>query len=440
MPAVQAPSSSFSFATSGDIGSLTTSTSMANLNRLMSYNPDFFLGLGNYAYTPSVTGNIWCSEFKASFGNIEIIPGDHDTGGHNSTSFGETHSYERFINGCPLTIGVPIVCGPVEGDCYGKEYYFDYPASGPIARFIFASPKIYNITGVCTSSPACSSQTGQPCTDQYGCWQYNVNDIHYNWVGTVIDDAHAKGLRWVIVATHKLCISSGDATCSMGIGFFNMLIRKKVDLIIQAHDNAYERSKQLGLNISTCPNFTTDGNGFTLYNSNCVVDIGNGNYSRGVGTVVVIQGAWINDLYGVNGSATHPQNIAEAPYFAKLMGKNTPNGLGFVTYTVSASEIDVQTDFSGSSFSDKFSIVTGPNPAPVASWSPSSPRVGQVVTFSATAAGGVPPYSFSWDFGDGDVASGTVVSHIYVVGKLFNAVQPHLPLSRLLGILRFSGT
>ena len=421
IPPVDAPTpSSFTIAASGDMGSLTVATSTASLNRLVNANPNYFLGLGNFAYDPTVTGDIWCSQFKSSFTNIQILPGDHDTGGHNSPTFGETHSYERYVNSCSLTVGSTIVCGPIEGDCYGKEYYFDYPAANPIARLIFASPKTYNITGVCTQSPNCSSQTGQPCTDQYGCWQYNANDLHYNWVAGAIDDAHAKGLRWVIVATHKLCISSSDATCSMGIAFFNMLVQKKVDLIIQAHDNAYERSKQLGFNASTCPSLTTDGTGYTIFNSGCITDNSLGNYTRGGGTVVVVQGAWISDLYGVNQSASHPQNVAEAPYFARLMGKNTAgNGLGFTQYTVSANEIDSQTNFSGS-FSDRFSLVTGPNPTPVASWSPFSPSIGQIVTFTATASGGVTPYTFSWDFGDGDTALGTTVNHMYVTGKPFN--------------------
>src|SRR5205807_366420 len=215
-----------------------------------------------------------------------------------------------------------------------------------------------------------------------------------------------------------------DATCSMGLSFFNMLVRKKVDLIIQAHDNAYERSKQIALNPYSCPSFPTNGEGFPvfnysgepLYNSGCVVDQGLGNYTRGAGTVVVAQGAWVNDLYSVNQSATHPADVAEAPYFARLMGKNTPGaGLGFVKYTVSASSIDVQTYFTqivaGNAFSDKFSIGTGLYP--VASWSPLGPAVGQQVTFTATATGGVGPYSFMWDFGDGDKAAGTQVSHPY---------------------------
>jgi PKD domain len=412
---------SFSFGASGDMSSLTVSTGVSNLARLQSVNPNFFIGLGGYSYDPTVTGDTWCGQFKAGFNGIQIIPGDRDTGGHNSTSFGETHSYERYVNGCPLTIGTTLVCGPVQGNCYGKEYYFDYPTGNPIARFILAAPKIYNITGVCTSSPACSSQTLQPCTDTYGCWQYNANDIHFNWVAGAIDDAHVKGIRWVIVATHKLCISASDATCSMGIAFFNMLVQKKVDLIIQAHDNAYERSKQLGFNTSTCPGITTDGNGYAVYNSGCIVDSGLGNYTRGSGTVVVVQGAWINDLYTVdNTNINKGANAAEAPYFVKLMGSNTTgNGLGFTRYTVSANEIDFQTYFSGS-FADRFSIVTGPNPAPLESWSPLSPQTGQIVSFTATASGGVAPYAFTWDFGDGDKATGTTASHIYVIAKPFN--------------------
>jgi len=419
VPPANAVSAGFSFSASGDIGSLTVSTSVNNLNRLQTVNPNFFLGLGGFSYDPSVTGGVWCGQFKSKFNNIQILPGDRDTGGHSST-FGETHSYERYVNGCSLDVGVPIVCGPVEGDCYGKEYYFDYPAVNPIARFIFAAPKIYNITGVCTLSPNCSSQTGQPCTDQYGCWQYNANDLHYNWIANAIDNARSKGIGWVIVATHKLCISSSDATCSMGIAFFNMLVQKKVDLIIQAHDNAYERSKQLALNPTTCPKMTTDGSGYAVYNSGCVVDAGTGNYTRGAGSVVVVQGAWIDDLYGVGNGASNTQNVAEAPYFAKLMGHNTAgNGLGFTKYTISAGSIDVQTYFSGT-FSDKFSLTTGLTPVPSATWSPLVPQIGQIVTFTGTATGGVGPYSFTWDFGDGSGATGSTVSHSYSSANYFN--------------------
>src|SRR5438093_810110 len=286
IPLAHSASASFSFAASGDMGSLTASTGVNNLNRLQGVNPGFFLGLGDFSYDPSVTGDIWCSQFKSKFNGIQILHGDHDTGGHNSASFGEANNYQKYITGCSLTLGIPIVCGPVADNCYGKEYYFDYPGGAPMARFIFASPKIYNITGICTSSPNCSSQTGQPCTDQYGCWTYSSGDIHYSWVASAIEDARAKGIRWVVVGTHKLCISASDATCSIGLAFFNMLVQKKVDLVIQSHDNAYERSKQIAINPTLgCSSIKTDGNGYTLYNSGCVVDSGSrGYYTPGAGT------------------------------------------------------------------------------------------------------------------------------------------------------------
>src|SRR5207249_5202101 len=113
-----------------------------------------------------------------------------------------------------------------------------------------------------------------------------------------------------------------------------------------------------------------------------------------------VRGAMMEELYGVVNGASNTQNVADAPYFAKLMGHNTAgNGLGFTKYTISAGSIDVQTYFSGT-FSDKFSLTTGLTPVPSATWSPLVPQIGQIVTFTGTATGGVGRYSFTWDFGD----------------------------------------
>src|SRR5436309_11617650 len=145
-PSVHATTSpTFTFATSRVIVSLTSATGSNVLASLGTSSAGFFLGLGDLSYDSSVAGDTWCSQFKAKYSNIQILSGDHDTGGHNSISFGETSSYERYVNNCSFTLGVPITCGPVAGNCYGKEYYFDYPATNPLTRFIFASPKIYNI-------------------------------------------------------------------------------------------------------------------------------------------------------------------------------------------------------------------------------------------------------------------------------------------------------
>ncbi|TMI51026.1 PKD domain-containing protein, partial [Candidatus Bathyarchaeota archaeon] len=95
------------------------------------------------------------------------------------------------------------------------------------------------------------------------------------------------------------------------------------------------------------------------------------------------------------------------------------SGLGFTKYTVSSNRIDVQTNFSGT-YSDSFSLWGGLAPVPSVSWSPLSPQIGQTVTFTASASGGVAPYSFTWDFGDGATATGTAASHAYASANYYN--------------------
>src|SRR5207245_5522786 len=112
------------------------------------------------------------------------------------------------------------------------------------------------------------------------------------------------------------------------------------------------------------------------------------------GTGVVSEGAVGAGFSTVNETAKHPQNVAEAPYFVKLMGSNTAgSGHGFLKYAVSADRIDVQTDFAGT-YQDSFSIAS-PTTSLSASftYSPAAPTVGAQVTFTATASGGTSPYS-----------------------------------------------
>src|SRR5256886_826458 len=53
------------------------------------------------------------------------------------------------------------------------------------------------------------------------------------------------------------------------------------------------------------------------------------------------------------------------------------------------------------------------------SFSPSSPTVGQSVSFSSSVSGGTTPYTYAWDFGDGSTSAAVNPSHTYSTAGSF---------------------
>lgn len=438
-----ATSAGFAFAAAGDLNTPLKGAGFDSLRSLNSTNPDFFLALGDLSYNHTYTGTQWCRDFKSQFKNTEIIPGYHDTGDDaNLTDISATRSYERFVGsatpppptGCPYTINGVSSLPPCEsfGCNYGREYYFDYPPSAPLARFVMLSPYTYNITGKCDA--ICMNDPARTCNSHYDCWNYKQNDLsdkdfnnwnHWNWTKNVIDVA-VDNNEWVIVGVHKLCISAASENCEIGTDLFNLLISEKVDLLLSGDDHAYERSKQLSINNTSATGQLVCQSGIILnrdtwatFNPDCIVDDGSSGYYRpGAGTVLVTAGTFGSPrLYNVaDPSANSGYNYAEAGYFASLMGGNTPgSGNGFVTYTVSGPKngngrIDVETHFSGT-FQDQFSI-TAP-PVSIITWNPINPQAGDQIVFSVSTEGGVAPYTYTWTFGDGTTGEGASPAHIY---------------------------
>jgi hypothetical protein len=56
----------------------------------------------------------------------------------------------------------------------------------------------------------------------------------------------------VIVVHHLNYVSAGLKRDEIGSAFFDLLVGKRVDLVLQGHDHTYQRSKQLALS-ATCP-------------------------------------------------------------------------------------------------------------------------------------------------------------------------------------------
>jgi hypothetical protein len=305
-------SSDFTFAAAGDHAQdINTNTT---LRRLGSSGLSFYLALGDLSYTSIGEEKLWCNIVKSYMGSnfpFELVSGFHDDGLEAPPN--DSGLIDNFVNCLPDRIGVTGV--------YGKEYYFDYPSVSPLARIMMISPALNFTNG--------------------GYYSYAQGSQHYQWLSDRIDGARASGIPWVIVAMHKPCISSGlYPTCVAGRDLMNLLIQKKVDLVLQAHDHNYQRSKQL-----SCASVEQ-------FVSSCVTNDGSsGTYTKGVGTTFVIAGTFGQEFYAIN--YTNP-NIE---YFAKVAGNNTLGlGHGFVKYTVTPDEIQAKTDLSGS-FSDTFRIV-----------------------------------------------------------------------------------
>ncbi|TME10012.1 MAG: hypothetical protein E6I80_07120, partial [Chloroflexi bacterium] len=322
-------STSFSFTAGGDIGG-NSNTSTA-LDLIAQSGSQFHLAIGDLSYSEIAPESNWCSYVKSRVSStfpFELLSGNHEDGGEAQDGL-----IDNFTQCLPNRLGGV--------GTYGKEYYFDYPASSPIARFVMISPNLTFTNG--------------------GSYSYAAGTTHYNWVANTIDSARAAGIKWVIVGMHKVCISMGIAPCDIGNDLLNLLVSKKVDLILQAHDHDYQRSKQLALNGPTCTAIQVG-----TYNSNCVVNDGStGSYTQGSGPVVVI--------VGTAGEGLHTLNLCDGDtgYFAKWMGNNVNPTNGLTKFTVSSDQLTVSANFTGSTapnnFTDSFTITSStatPTPTP----------------------------------------------------------------------------
>ncbi len=305
-----ATGTAFVFTAAGDYGSSNDTT--ATLDLIARSGPSFNLALGDLSYSKTLSEAAWCDYIRSRVGvtfPFQLISGNHED------DYGGDGHINLFAACLPDRIGIT-------GD-YAKQYYFDYQG---LARFIMISPDL-TING-----------------DHY---YYGDTNAHYNWVANAIDGARDSGIPWVIVGMHKSCLSMGPYYCNIYSDLLNLLVDKKVDLILHAHDHSYQRSKQLSTNPS-CPAITIDS-----FNSHCVVDDGEDNiYLKGVGTVSVIVGTAGSDLYDIKVADS------EAGYFTRWMGANINPRKGFMRFTVSSREISAE--FVGSTttsdFADNFVI------------------------------------------------------------------------------------
>ena len=381
------PPTAFSFAGGGDMGY--SPEAAAVLQGIAGAGVDFSLHFGDMAYDQIYPETAWCDFIKDPRNGVgpdfpyEIVAGGHDLG----SGPGPAAQYRTLIDN--YTACLPDHMHST--GTYGKEYFFDHPAAAPLLRVIMISPSIT-----------------MPDGTKY---DYSAGSPRYQWVSDAIDGARAAGIRWIAVGMARDCISAGEKSCEVGTDLFNLLVNKRVDLILEGHEHGYERSRQLATG-PACPAIPVD-----RVDPACFGDSGAGSdYTKGAGPIVVVAGT-----LGIPLRPMNPQDT-EAGDFVAIMGGNINPAHGFMKYTVTADRIQAQfVRTSKGAFADQFSIVD-PNPGsaqPPATYTPpptpttGAPASGLAPQAAAPAGywmlgddGAVYPFGQAGDLGNDALAPG----------------------------------
>jgi hypothetical protein len=315
------PAPTLVFGAAGDHGSNSNATAV--LRSIGARRPDFFLSLGDLSYG-TLSPTAWCRYVKE---NLNAGAGRAPTDPYGQTypfalieGNHERDTFDQYVTpSClPDRLGAVV---PSVGS-YGRRHHVDVPMRAPLVRIIVADPGLHR--GWETGSPA------------------------YQWLSRTIDGARAAGIPWVIVANHVNHISTGSTASEMGANVFDLLVAKKVDLILQGHDHTYQRSKQLALGngCPTVPAGTVD--------HDCIVDDGSdGRYRKGHGPVVLVVGTGGRTNYRIDHADP------DAGYFARARGAEGPGGSIYGYSSIRLTDTELEASFSsaaGASYRDSFVV------------------------------------------------------------------------------------
>ena len=333
-------------------------------------NPDLALALGDLSYGLTGSEQAWCDLVTARMGEgfpVELLAGNHESNGQN----GNINDFAACLpNQLPGVVG-----------SYARQYYVDVPREAPLVRFVMISPNI-------------------PFTDST--WSYAAGTARYAWTAAAIDGARAKGVPWVVVGMHKPCLSVGEYSCEPGADILNLLVAKKVDLVLTGHDHVYQRTAQLAHG-ATCPSIVPG----SAANPACVADP-DSSMKKGAGTVFATVATGGRALHQI--SATDP----EAPYFLASSGANVNPTWGFLDFTVTASDLKASFVPTSGSFTDAFTIAAAPaNSPPTAAFTAACTGLTCTVDGSGSRDADGALTAYQWSFGDGSTGTGATTTHAY---------------------------
>lgn len=363
----------------GDYGARATTAGV--LDKVAQLAPDAHLALGDLAYQDVPTEQQWCDYVKARVGEgapFELLAGNHDSLDVNDAQIND-------FSAC-LPNQVPGVVGT-----YGRQYYMDFPKGAPLVRVIQASKDL---------------------TFEDGKWAYAQGDARYKWVSDAIDDGRAKGAKWIVVSTHYPCLSVGQYTCPTNRDFYDLMLSKKVDLVLHGHEHGYMRTNQIRTGTTGCPTLTVNA-----FNANCVAD-SDGNFTAGQGTVFATAGTGGIPVRDVNSSDP------EAGYFGAYSGLNKDPSYGVLDMHMTDTTLTAGFVATSGSATDSFTVTKGAPPqnqTPTAAFTSSTDALSATVNGSNSTDPDGTIASYDWQFGDGGTATGaTPAAHTYATAGTYN--------------------
>ena len=256
-------------------------------------NPHLNLALGDFTYKAGIEQNFcdMVTGVSATDFPYQLITGNHESDGHEG-------DIENFVQCLPNKLP------GLQGD-YGTQWRVDVPEQNPLVRFIMVSPGI-------------DFRGGQPL-------DYSKDSERWRWTVDAIDGAKSQKIPWTVVGMHVPCLSIGNYDCQAGQEFTNMLIEKKVDLVLSGHDHVYQRTHQLSLG-GQCQAIVP-----AAFSGGCLVNT-DASMVQGSGTVFATVGVGGVGLYNVN------EEDPEAGYFASWSGKNRNATLGTLDVIATAAD------------------------------------------------------------------------------------------------------
>lgn len=371
-PRIADTAESVRFTASGDFSSSAAARSV--FAGIAEADSDLHLAIGDLSYGDAGKEAEWCDLVTAGVGAgfpFQLISGNHESSGQN----GNINDFSACLpNQLPGLVGT-----------YGRQYYVDVPQANPLIRFVMISP-------------------GVPYTG--GEWSYNRGTARYDWTAAAIDTARSAGIPWVVVGMHMPCLNVGQYSCVAGAEVTNLLVEKRVDLVLSGHEHIYQRTHQLRTGqgcAAIVPGTFTEA---------CVTDT-DSTMVRGAGTVFATVGTGGVPFRDIN------RADSEIGYVAAASGSNENPTWGSLQVDATATKLSASfARTMGGTFTDSFTLDTAGaavNQAPTARFTAACTDLACDFNGSGSSDSDGSVANYSWEFGDGAVANGSAanVPHTY---------------------------